>query len=304
MAMMIAAMVGAILIASSSVLDVNRNQLNYLSQKLDAKNLSLHLNTLSQTPMCNCQLGADSFPDPTVAPVPTLTFDSTVTDGTQFLNIRRIRSGCDATSPVVVQEGQEVGPGLVVKQIHFDNLRPSSGTKWTGDWRISFQQSGSHVVPDAVVAGQLVDVDATSITQAKISACRVQTVDLVCPAGWQMIGTSGEPGAYCIQSTTQTATTFANALANCAAANISDWGPPKICAPNQWWKACPLVPNMKDQQEWTIMQSGMIANGQVVLGGTPAPKSYNHTLADPDMCRHIDSKNLFTGVSNYRCCFP
>lgn len=271
------------------MVESSRRQLSNLSRKVDVRSLEFQIQSASSGNACSCLISADLVPDKTTNPTPILTFNSTVTDGSQFLELRRLRTGCTLSSDVFVEEGKPVtnqDPGLVVDKVRLINLKPIATGRWTGDWQVTF--AGGQMAP-LVVSGQQVAIDSANPTATKIISCGSQGPIKDCPAGWQLIGSSGAANTFCIQTATQTPASVGGAMDACTTSASTQWGPPRLCKPGQWLAACPLVPGMSGNKEWVVMMSANAASSNVMLGG--------------GSCTNISAASS-TSNQNYRCCFP
>lgn len=105
-----------------------------------------------------------------------------------------------------------------------------------------------------------------------------------CPAGYTLIGTSGDSNAYCISSAEQASTTWIGAVSACYGQT------PRaiLCSVQHWAMACVsgAVANMTDDAEW-VSDLGYNGSNGIVIGGGSCSTANIDTLTN----NHV-----------YRCC--
>jgi len=85
--------------------------IRHVEQKSEMLDIRNHLlNTFSESDVCSCQLNPDLTTDSSNDP--DLRFDSCIIDGSQSIDVKKIKSGCEIDAPVVVEEGQKLPSGI------------------------------------------------------------------------------------------------------------------------------------------------------------------------------------------------
>lgn len=105
-----------------------------------------------------------------------------------------------------------------------------------------------------------------------------------CPAGFTLIGTSGDPGAFCISTNEETATNWLGAVSACYAKTPRA----QLCSVQEWAMACVsgAATGMTGNWEW-VADFGYNGSNAVLMG---AASCSNATVSDP------------SGAAGSRCC--
>lgn len=111
-----------------------------LEQKLDVLNLQQLMQTaLTGADVCNCHLNPQLNYDDSQDGV--LRFNTAIVDGSQRIPLPRIRLGCSAASPILVEEGMTLPSGVVVDKVYFRPMAPTGlSEQWHGEWQVSFRE--------------------------------------------------------------------------------------------------------------------------------------------------------------------
>ncbi len=275
----IEAMVAAVIIAItvgglSTLMAAQLKASQAITHGLDILDLRSQLQTvLANSQNCGCQLNPDLSTDD--ANDPNLTFDPTVIDGSNTLNLRSIRAGCSATSPMIVQANQNLGNGFQITSLDFAELRPTgSPNQWQGTWRVSIADTNGNAIR-GFEHHQVVNTRLVSPTQAVVNTCQgtnSPTGLAGCPSGMAMIGGAGLIGSYCIDVQPRPASGFREAKTACGTAAVG-YGPAHLCDHNEWFAGCRsgLMENMSNGEQVADFDgtSTMVTAGPGVHSSSP-----------------------------------
>lgn len=169
------------------------------------------------------------------------------------------------------------------------------------------QLDGSARLP-AVNGSQLTNLNASNLATGSVNSARLGTGTAngtsflrgdgqwvnpstatnvgrtTCPAGFSLIGTSGDPSAFCISTNEETSATWGNAVAGCYAKTPKA----QLCSTQEWATACVSgVPTaMTGNYEW-VADFGYNGSNAVQIGSSSCS---NATVAAP------------ATSAVYRCC--
>lgn len=235
-----AALLGIVAFMAASIMTSQTGSIRYLAQKGDTIDIKLQLNEVMGNPEnCACQL------DPTLTADDSndanLIVNPSIVDGSQSLNVRRIRIGCGATSPILAEENQVLSPDLSIGRVEFANLRPTGNpNEWTGTWRVNFTSAAQRISVLPAEFPQTVTILPGPPASARVSGCKgpVAAGTLsACPSlEMVMIGAPNMIGTYCIDRNRRSPLTFLAAKNFCATGTTS--GVKFLCDHNQWFTAC------------------------------------------------------------------
>lgn len=182
---LIAAAVGVVILGflADMMADQGRGQ-KFLTQKIEINDLTNNLiTTFSKANICTCQFADSAATNPNFANFTNLKFNSTIIDGSQRIDIKKVFTGClgGPNPPLVIAEEGLTLPntttGIKVAKIELVNLRPTGPpNEWQGQWQISFQLGGGSVVrsvkPISVSQNVIINTAAPySAVAAMISGC-------------------------------------------------------------------------------------------------------------------------------------
>lgn len=147
---LVAGGIGAIVIGffTDMMVQQGTNQ-KFLAQKMETGDLTANIiSTFSRASNCNCQFADNATTNPNHGNYANLKFNSTITNGSQVIDVKKIYAGCisgGTTPPLIAEEGailpNSMTQSLRVDKVELVNLRPTGGApdEWQGQWRISFQ---------------------------------------------------------------------------------------------------------------------------------------------------------------------
>jgi type II secretory pathway pseudopilin PulG len=133
-----------------------------LEQKEDSVELRNYLMlSLQNASVCTCQLNPNLTEDDSNDA--NLWFNSNMTDGSQTINLKKLRTGCGVSDPNIAFEGQVLPSGLTMEKIELKNIVPTGVTnEWQGDIVISWLQSSVKYSLKPISLRQKFLIDPTS----------------------------------------------------------------------------------------------------------------------------------------------
>jgi len=166
-------------LAFATFVTSNTKNLKFIEQKADSLEFRNYLIlSLQNSSICTCQLNPTLTTDDSNDA--NLEFNSEIVDGSQVINIRRLRTGCAATDPLLANEGQTFPSGLKLEKIELRNLLPTGVTnEWQGDIVISWNESSVSSALKPISYRQKFLIDPTSpSTNRIVSMCLANTGNL------------------------------------------------------------------------------------------------------------------------------
>jgi hypothetical protein len=155
----------------------------YLTQKFEINDLTNNIiSTFSKASNCTCQFADSAAVNPNFGNFTNLKFNSTIVDGSQKIDVRKIYTGClGGPNPplVIAEQGVDLpnSSGIRVNKVELVNLRPTgAANEWQGQWQVSFQTGSGSIVrstkPTSITQKITINTAAPySATAAVISAC-------------------------------------------------------------------------------------------------------------------------------------
>lgn len=137
------------------------NQIRGLMQKSEIVDIQNMLSrVLSNEQTCLCMLSHGSF-------------DSQVTNGSQYLDVNTIRSSCSPSAENLIAENQPLMSGIVPESIRLTELKPTGNpNEWMGYWSITWKQSSLATPAKASKIRQIFLIDpSTPAGNTKIESC-------------------------------------------------------------------------------------------------------------------------------------
>jgi hypothetical protein len=203
---------GIVMILAATLVDILLTQFSmqkFLSQKLEMMDFTNNLiATMTKSNACNCQFAGNSS-NPNLSNYSTMVFDSNLTNGSAFIDLKRVYSGCagGVHPPFVLAEAGSKLYGssdLIVDKVRIVDLIPagnaSNPNEWYGAWEISFLVGpGSLQRPSkSIKVNQRFIVNPTVPAQTRISSCGgINVIGGSCPSGQVMTGINPDGTPSC-----------------------------------------------------------------------------------------------------------
>ncbi|WP_291516471.1 hypothetical protein [Bdellovibrio sp. ArHS] len=171
-------LLGFLATVSASVVVNQQREFQFLEQKANSLDLKNQLMLTFQNPdLCTCQLNPDLTVDNWNDA--NLRFNANREDGSESLNLRRIRAGCSPTDGIIVRENQVLSSGLIIDKVQVTDLRPTSyvdlaGNKleWMAKLTVSFKPESSRRALKPISFEFPVQVDTSKPKVARtVSSC-------------------------------------------------------------------------------------------------------------------------------------
>jgi Tfp pilus assembly protein PilV len=139
-----------------------QKSMSALEQKADSIELRNYLMlSLQNASICTCQLNPNLTEDDSNDT--NLWFNSNITDGSQTIDLKKLRTGCGVSDPIIALEGKVLSSGLTMEKIELKNIVPTGVTnEWQGDIVISWLQSSLKYSLKPISQRQKFLIDPTS----------------------------------------------------------------------------------------------------------------------------------------------
>ncbi len=154
----------------------NIRLLEQRSEMLDIKNSISGL--FKDASLCSCQLNPNlTLNDSNDV---NLKFNSSITDGSQSIRVKKLSFGCATSAPVLLEEGRRTISGLEPRIIELANLVPTSVVnEWIGEWVVTWKDEDQRTPKQLVLPNQRFRIDPTSPESTRtVDVCLAYTSSL------------------------------------------------------------------------------------------------------------------------------
>lgn len=239
-ALIAAGLLGMVAMLAARMTTSHISSLRFLGNKADTIDIKMQMQQVfANSDNCACQLNPDLTVDDSNDA--NLTFNPTITDGSQSLSLLRLKAGCALTSPVITANGAAISSDLFADRVEFADLRPTENpNEWNGVWRVRLRAARERISLAFLDVPQTVNIQQTGPNSAKIVSCKGPVspgILAACPPGMAMIGPPNSIGTFCIHTNRQPATGLFQAKSACY--NVgAGFGPGHLCDHNEWFAGC------------------------------------------------------------------